>query len=161
MKSSPHLKLTVTLGIIVVAIEVGVLFTLGAYYLGRFGAEVDRRLVETASRPGALVSTGALTTEAFAQRDTLESIVGPALDDAMIVTFDGTVLVSLAPENLGRRWSEIPEVNPAWLQRVSTNGITERITTDSGSYLVSLAPIALVGGETPVFFDYVRIRRNR
>ena len=83
MKHRLKTSLALTLGAIVIAIEIVVLFALGSFYLRRFGAEIDDRLRETARRPGQLVASGALGTDAFSQRDTLEAIVGPVLDEAM------------------------------------------------------------------------------
>ncbi len=146
------------LGCLVILIEGVVLFALGTYYLERFGAEVDRRLLESLGRPGALVAGGALTTDAFGQRDTLESLVGPALADAMVVTRDGTVLVALDAGRVGRNWSELPDLDLDWIDRAAAGAATVRHVNGGNSYLVHLAPVALMSGRAPVLFSYLRVR---
>ena len=157
MKPRLKLPLALTLGAIVIAIEIVVLFALGGFYLRRFGEEVDRRLQETVKRPGVLVTSGALTTDAFGQRDTLEAVVGPVLDEAMIVTAEGTVVVALDPAKIDRHWNELETVNADWLRRAQTGPFTQAVTTGDKSFLISIAPVAFVAGEAPAFFDYVRI----
>ena len=157
MKSRFQFGLAITLGCLVIAIETVVLLSLGTFYLRRFSTEVDRRLEDSLKKPSALVAQGALSTDAFGQKDTLESVVGPALDDAMVVSADGIILVAIKPEKVGRRWNDFSEVKSSWLQRAATGGFNEHFQSGPNSYLVRVAPVASAGGEAPVLFSYVRI----
>lgn len=158
MKPRIKFGLALSLGILVVAIEAVVLLSLGIFYLRHFGAEVDRRLDESLRKPSLLVSQGALSTDAFGQRDTLRSLVGPALDDAMVVSADGVILVALEPGRVGHRWDELSGVKNEWLRRAVTGGFNEKFLIGTNSFLTRIAPVASMSGEAPVLFDYVRIR---
>ena len=158
MKPRFQFGLAITLGCLVVAIESVVLLSLGTFYLRHFSAEVDRRLGDSLKKPSALVAQGALSTDAFGQKDTLESVVGPALDDAMVVSAGGIILVAIQPEKIGHRWNEFPEVKPDCLRRAATNVFNESFSIGTNSFLIRVAPVAPTGGEAPVLFSYVRIR---
>jgi PAS domain S-box-containing protein len=158
MKPRIQFGLPLTLGIIVLTIEALVLFLLGNHYLRRFSEEVNRRLQEAIARPGILVAQGALSTDAFGQRDTLENLVGPALDDALMVTANGVILVALHPEHVGRRWPEVMPDSPDWLKRAATGGFTQNLDEGTNSYLIRVAPVAIAAGQAPALFDYVRLR---
>ena len=158
MKPRVHFGLAITLGCLVIFIEGAVLLALGTFYLRRFGDEVNRRLVESLEKPGAMVSHGALSTDGFGQRDTLQSIVGNALDDAMVVSADGVVLVALEAGRVGKNWNELPEVRPDWLRRAIHGDFRENISIGSNSFLIRVAPIVSEEGEAPVLFSYIRLR---
>ncbi len=158
MTSRIKFGLPLSLGIIVLTIEAIVLLFLGTRFLGRFSAEVDRRLQDSIAKPSLLVAQGALSTDAFGQRDTLENLVGPALDDALIVTASGTVLVALDPEAIGQSWERTAPRSRDWLKRAAVGGFTERITEGSNSFLIRVAPVNVAAGQAPALFDYVRLR---
>lgn len=158
MKPRIQFGLALTLGCLVICIEGAVLLTLGNYYLHRFSEEVDRRWNDALEKPGAMLSRGALSTDGFGQRDTLQSIVGPALDDAMVASADGVVLVALKGERVGQRWNELPDIHADWLSRAVQGGFNERISIGPNSFVVRVAPIAAAEGRAPVLFSYLRLR---
>ena len=158
MKPRIQFGLAMLLGVLVITIEAVVLLSLGTFYLRHFGAEVNRRLEDSLVEPGVLVAQGAFSMDAFGQRDTLQSVVGPALDDAMVVSADGVILVALDASRVGQRWNEIPGLNADWLHRAATGGFNETLSVGPNSFLVRVAPVAAVNGQAPVLFSYVRIR---
>jgi len=158
MTARIKLGLPISLGIVVLTIEAIVLLLLGTRFLSRFSAEVDRRLRDSIARPSLLVAQGALSTDAFGQRDTLENLVGPALDEALIVTASGVVLVALDPELIGQSWARIAPSSKDWLTRAVSGGFTERIIEGTNSYLIRVAPVNVAAGQAPALFDYVRLR---
>lgn len=158
MTSRIKFGLPISLGIIVLTIEAIVLFFLGTRLLGRFSAEMDRRLQDAIAKPGLLVAQGALSTDAFGQRDTLENLVGPALDDALIVTASGTVLVALDPTAIGQSWNRLTPGSTERLKRAAAGGFTERITEGTNTFLIRVAPVNVAAGQAPALFDYVRLR---
>ncbi len=158
MKLRIQFGLAFTLGGLVVFIEAAVLFSLGSFYLNRFGAEVDRRLDESLEKPGVMLTQGALSIDAFGQRDTLRSVVGAALEDAMVASADGVVLVALESERVGHRWSEFSNLKTEWLRLAASGGFTERLTVGQNTFLIRVAPVTTASGNAPVLFTYVRLR---
>ncbi len=151
-------SLRYTIGLLVLVIEGVVLLTLGTYYYREFSAEVDRRLDEAIAKPGALVMQGALSTDAFGQRETLENLVGPALEDALIVTTDGMTLVALDPARIGAGAPAWETQREGWQARAATGGFTERHADGTNSYLIRVAPVVIAAGQTPVLFSYLKLQ---
>ena len=158
MKHRLKFGLVLTLAFLVVTIEAVVLISLGSFYLQRFSAEVDRRLEESLAKPGALVAHGALSTDAFGQRDTLRTVVGPDLDDALIFSADGVILEALESIRVGHRWDEFPDLKADWLRRGIGGAFNERFAIGSNTYLIRVAPITSAGGDAPILFGYIRLR---
>jgi PAS domain S-box-containing protein len=154
-------RLTSTLGfkigLTIVMVEVVTLFLLGYAYVRRFQSEIEQRLEESVMKPAQLLAEGSLKPEAFSRERVMTYLVGPGLDEALLVGADGNVFQSLNPGWIGHPFSEVPGVNTGWLEQARQGMVRMLINEGRVPARIYVIPVVTAPGRTPFLFCYLRV----
>ena len=93
----------------IVIVETILLGLFGGYYVQYFGAEIDRRIAEQISAPGRLIQDEQLKISVISDPDQMELLLGPHVQEAMAIGFDGTIYHTMDPMMIGRSVKELPD----------------------------------------------------
>jgi PAS domain S-box-containing protein len=154
-------RLTSTLGfkigLTIVMVEVVTLFLLGYAYVRRFQSEIEQRLEESVMKPAQLLAEGSLKPESFSRERVMTYLVGPGLDEALLVGADGNVFQSLNPGWIGHPFSEVPGVNTGWLEQARQGTVRMLINEGRVPARIYVMPVVAAPGRTPFLFCCLRV----
>jgi len=150
-------SLAAKIGAIIILIEIVVLAIIGGFYTERFSRAIDMRVEERVRIPGSLMANGTLSYSLVANRQWMERLVGQELVEGMVVNIAQRVFYTLDPNQIGKKVTELPGLDPQWFTKGTTHPFVKRISDGPRHYLISVTPIFAMDGRTPFLFAYLKM----
>lgn len=150
-----HLSLKVAITIIFV--QLTILGFSGNYYITQLNHEIEDSTLKAIQLPGVLMAGGKLPYNIISDPAILQKLVGAKIIEAMVIGANGNIFYSLHSDKLGRRISEIPDINPEWFDPTKRNSQTFPDPDNKNEELINVAPIFTHDSKRATFFSYIKI----
>ena len=141
----------------IVIVETILLGLFGGYYVQYFGAEIDRRIAEQISAPGRLIQDEQLKISVISDPDQMELLLGPHVQEAMAIGFDGTIYHTMDPMMIGRSVKELPDFPKDELRADMTEEVLFTSDDSSGRNMVSITPLFTLNANQPFMYAYFKV----
>tara|TARA_R110002049_G_scaffold52872_24_gene148256 strand:- start:65707 stop:68064 length:2358 start_codon:yes stop_codon:yes gene_type:complete len=141
----------------IVIVETILLGLFGGYYVQYFGAEIDRRIAEQISAPGRLIQDEQLKISVISDPDQMELLLGPHVQEAMAIGFDGTIYHTMDPMMIGRSVKELPDFPKGELRADMTEEVLFTSDDSSGRNMVSITPLFTLNANQPFMYAYFKV----
>ncbi|KJE34605.1 histidine kinase [Thalassospira sp. HJ] len=141
----------------IIVVETILFGLFGGYYVNYFGAEIDRRIAEQISTPGRLIQQEQLKVSVLSDAQQMELLLGPHLQQAMAIGFDGTVYHSTDPLTVGAAISSLPNFPADQLRSDMTDQVLFTVDDETGSSMVSITPIFALNANQPFMYIYLKV----
>ncbi len=150
-------SLVFKIALAIVIVETILLGLFGGYYVQYFGAEIDRRIAEQISTPGRLIQDEQLKVSILSDPEQMKRLLGPHLQQAMAIGFDGTIYHSTDPLMIGNS-VKIIEGFPADELRADMNDQV-LITVDDqfGNSMISITPLFSLNANQPFMYVFLKV----
>ncbi len=146
-------SLTFKIGIIIILAEVVVLSVVGFVYIEQFANQVDKRIEIQVQIPGTLFNAGLLKLDSVSDQKTMEQLIGGPLLEGLIVGINNNVFNSFKPDYIGKRITDIPNVEHSLFDA----SISEIRTFTGEDNVIAVSPIFASDGQTIRFFSYIKV----
>lgn len=150
-------SLTFRLIAAVVLIELAVLSVLGLYSFNAFNDEISRKTMRNLEVAGQLLSQGRISYDIVANTAQLSALLKEEVRSAMVVGINGNVFHASRPEYVGRRVSELPNIEPDWFSASTREPRIVGTLEDTGRGIASVYPIFTVDAAVPYLFSYISV----
>tara|TARA_B100000674_G_scaffold266020_1_gene219517 strand:- start:5175 stop:7535 length:2361 start_codon:yes stop_codon:yes gene_type:complete len=141
----------------IIVVETILFGLFGGYYVNYFGAEIDRRIAEQISTPGRLIQQEQLKVSVLSDAQQMELLLGPHLQQAMAIGFDGTVYHSTDPLKVGASISTLPNFPTDELRADMTDQVLFTVDDETGMSMVSITPIFALNANQPFMYVYLKV----
>ncbi len=141
----------------IIVVETILLGLFGGYYVQYFGAEIDRRIAEQISTPGLLIQREQLKISILSDHEQMTLLLGPHLQQALAIGFDGTIYHSTDPSMIGASISAFPDFPADQLRADMTEQVLMTMTGETGSSMVSITPLFALNANQPFMFVYLKV----
>jgi PAS domain S-box-containing protein len=141
----------------IIVVETILFGLFGGYYVNYFGAEIDRRIAEQISTPGRLIQQEQLKISILSDPEQMELLLGPHLQQAMAIGFDGTVYHSTDPLMIGASISSLPDFPKEQLRADMTEQTLFTVDGEAGLSMVSITPIFALNANQPFMYVYLKV----
>jgi len=146
---------------IVFLIESVILASLGIYYTNRFSLEIDKRIEMQVQLPGILMNRQLLMYESVSDRDIMTELVGEEFVDGIVFGANKAVFYTLNADYAGKTITDIPGLDPGWIDKEKTETRIIKISGRHDTFLVSITPLVAYEEAKPFFFVYIKVNTNR
>lgn len=153
---SPNITFKICIAILVV--ETLMLGLMGAYYVDRFGQEIETSVDEKMSLPARLMSQRALTFDSVNDHSILEDLISEDVEDAFITRKNGDIFYSSDTERIGHSFLEyLDREEENFLSKdFSANRFASYTDSAGNNYKTVFSPI-IINGQT-LGILYIKIR---
>jgi signal transduction histidine kinase/ActR/RegA family two-component response regulator/HAMP domain-containing protein len=150
-------SLVFKIALAIVIVETILLGLFGGYYVQYFGAEIDRRIAEQISTPGRLIQQEQLKVSILSDPEQMELLLGPHLQQAMAIGFDGTIYHSTDPLMIGRSIDQFADIPADEFEPTLTDQVLDTVDDDTGRSLVSITPLFSLNANQPFMYVYLKV----
>ncbi|NIY75670.1 response regulator [Thalassospira sp. HF15] len=150
-------SLVFKIALAIIVVETMLFGLFGGYYVNYFGAEIDRRIAEKISTPGRLIQQEQLKVSILSDPEQMELLLGPHLQQAMAIGFDGTIYHSIDPLLTGTSIRNLPEFPADQLREDMTDQMLMTVDGETGSSMVSITPIFNLTANQPFMYVYLKV----
>ncbi|NJN54198.1 MAG: hypothetical protein HC804_05210 [Anaerolineae bacterium] len=145
-------RLTFKIGATIILVEFLVLSLVGFLLIRQFSRYFQEDIENRILLPAAIVSTNRANLDILADQGTVEQLVGAPIISAFISSNNNIIINAIDEQIIGRRISEMPELEVEWFTAVNAQGTMLRGKQD----VTSIMPIFSSDGTRPLFFVYVQ-----
>lgn len=157
MRTEVPRRLVIKLLLSVVLIELILMPIVGAVYYKRFASQIDARYSERLATATELISRNRLNFTSLTDRETMSSLLGTELADAMVITDQGLIAFSLDPAYRRRSIDTVGFLKDIRFDATDAQPAMQRIRVGGAPYLVSLAPLRGPGEHRVASYLYFRV----
>ncbi|KZB71169.1 MULTISPECIES: ATP-binding protein [Thalassospira] len=150
-------SLVFKIALAIIVVETILLGLFGGYYVQYFGAEIDRRIAEQISTPGRLIQHEQLKVSILSDPEQMKLLLGPHLQQALAVGFDGTIYHSTDPLKIGTSVSSLPDFPEDQLSPGMTEQVLMTVDDPTGTSMVSITPIFNLNANQPFMYVYLKV----
>ena len=141
----------------IIVVETILFGLFGGYYVNYFGSEIDRRIAEQISTPGRLIQQEQLKISILSDPEQMELLLGPHLQQALAIGFDGTVYHSTDPAMIGASINSLSNFPAEQLRADMTEQTLFTVTDNVGLSMVSITPIFALNANQPFIYVYLKV----
>lgn len=150
-------SLVFKIALAIIFVETMLFGLFGGYYVKYFGDEIDRRIAEKISTPGRLIQQEQLKISVLSDPEQMELLLGPHLQQAMAIGFDGTIYHATDPLMTGTSIRDLPDFPVDELRGDMTEQTLMTVDDKTGSSMVSITPIFNLTANRPFMYVYLKV----
>ncbi len=146
-------SLAFKVSLLVVGVEFVILMTVAVNYRVELLARAREEIHDRLSAVGELVAHGGLTYETLGDEAVISGLLGPGLEQAMVVSVAGVVFQSTNPAHIGETITNLPDVDARWLRASPPVGPLYYERPEDAA-MVYVRPLVNAVDRAPLFYAY-------